>query len=100
VSAPAHFAPGTPVRVGTGDPPSHVRTPRYIRGKPGVIERICGRFGNPERLAYGGDGQPKQTLYRVRFRQDAIWPDYAGAAQDTVDIEIYEHWLSADSDKS
>ena len=29
----------------------------------------------------------------VRFRQADVWPDYAGAAADTVDIEIYQHWL-------
>jgi hypothetical protein len=22
-----------------------------------------------------------------------VWPDYAGAAGDTIDIDIYEHWL-------
>jgi len=32
----------------------------------------------------------------VRFRQGEVWPDYAGPPQDTVDIEIYEHWLTAD----
>jgi nitrile hydratase len=70
-----------------------VRTPFYIRGKAGVIERILGAFPNPEELAYGRSGEPKQTLYRVRFRQPDVWPDYAGAPGDTVDIEIYQHWL-------
>ena len=50
-------------------------------------------FHNPETLAYGADGLPKQTLYRVRFDQTHVWPDYAGAPQDKVEIEIYEHWL-------
>jgi len=36
---------------------------------------------------------PLQPLYRVRFRQSDVWPDYGGQAADTVDIEIYEHWL-------
>ena len=74
-------------------PPGHVRTPWYIRGKSGVIERICGEFGNPEELAYGRDGMPKQTLYRVRFVQNEVWDGYAENPKDTVDIEIYEHWL-------
>jgi len=59
----------------------------------GVIERICGEFGNPEELAYGRDGSPKQALYRVRFKQNEVWEDYAENPNDTVDIEIYEHWL-------
>jgi nitrile hydratase len=44
-------------------------------------------------LAYGRNGLPALPLYRVRFAQRQVWPDYAGAPGDTVDIEIYEHWL-------
>jgi hypothetical protein len=29
----------------------------------------------------------------VRFLQNDVWAEYRGAAQDTVDIEIYQHWL-------
>ena len=89
----ARFAPGQRVKVRRADPPGHVRTPRYIRGKTGIVERICGAFANPEALAYGLSGEPVRPLYRVRFRQDGVWPDYAGPCGDTVDIEIYEHWL-------
>ena len=46
-----------------------------------------------EELAFGrGDG-PRQTLYRVRFDQTVLWPDYVGPPGDTIDIELYEHWL-------
>ena len=89
----ARFAPGDSVRVADIRPPGHTRTPLYIRGKTGEIERICGDFRNPEALAYGEDGLPKQTLYRVRFDQTHVWPDYAGPPHDKVEIEIYEHWL-------
>jgi nitrile hydratase len=89
----ARFAPGEGVRVRWARPPGHIRTPYYVRGKSGMIERICGSFANPEELAYGRDGLPLQTLYRVRFEQRAVWPDYAGPAGDSIDIEIYEHWL-------
>ncbi len=88
-----HFAPGEAVRVRMAEPPGHLRTPYYARGKAGAIERVCGSFPNPEELAYGRDGLPARPLYRVRFRQMALWPDYAGSAEDTVDIEIFEHWL-------
>ena len=87
------FAPGERVLVRRAYPPGHIRTPWYIRGKTGVVERICGEFGNPEELAYGRDGTPKQPLYRVRFLQKEVWDDYAENPNDTVDIEIYEHWL-------
>lgn len=87
------YAPGTPVRVRQAAPPGHVRTPWYIRGKCGVIERLCGSFRNPEELAYARNGLPKVPLYRVRFRQLDVWSDYRGAAGDTLDVEIYQHWL-------
>ena len=81
------------VRVKRAFPPGHRRTPHYVRGKLGVIERVCGAFPNPEELAYGFDGEPKRVLYRVRFEQKDVWPDYAGPQRDWIEMEIYEHWL-------
>ncbi len=94
----AHFSVGDRVRVALREPPDtprkpHLRTPFYIRGKCGTIERICGAFRNPEDLAYGGDGLPRRALYRVRFDQSRVWSDYDGAPGDKVEVEIYEHWL-------
>ncbi|MGB8840419.1 MAG: SH3-like domain-containing protein, partial [Aliidongia sp.] len=77
-------------------PPGHIRTPFYSRGQAGRIERLCGAFPNPEELAYNRPGLPRQPLYRVRFRQCQLWPDYAGAVADTIEIEIYQHWLEPD----
>ena len=87
------YAAGERVRVRQVDSPGHIRTPHYIRGKSGVIERFVGYFRNPEELAYGRSGQPLRALYRVRFAQSHVWPDYDGPGGDTVDIDIYEHWL-------
>jgi nitrile hydratase len=87
------FDPGDRVRVKPTHPPGHRRTPHYVRGKRGTIERVCGAFANPEELAYGFDGEPKRVLYRVRFAQRDIWPDYAGPERDYLELEIYEHWL-------
>ncbi|MGH8705957.1 MAG: SH3-like domain-containing protein [Burkholderiales bacterium] len=74
-------------------PLGHIRTPFYIRGHSGVIERFCGVFGNPEELAQGRSGEPRQPLYRVRFLQRDVWPDYKGRDDDAVEIEIFQHWL-------
>jgi len=90
---PPRFAPGDCVQVRRAYPLGHVRTPWYIRGRRGVVERLCGAYPNPEELAYARRGLPKQPLYRVRFLQRDVWHDYVGSAQDTVDIEIYQHWL-------
>ncbi len=87
------FKPGDRVRVMKAYPPGHVRTPYYIRGCVGEIERLCGAFPNPEELAMMRDGLPAQPLYRVRFRQKDVWADYQGGALDVVEVEIYQHWL-------
>jgi len=89
------FNVGERVRVKQADPPGHRRTPAYVRGKEGAIERVCGAFPNPEELAYGFDGEPKRMLYRVRFHQHHVWPGYEGAPHDVIELEIYEHWLEA-----
>ncbi len=86
---------GQKVRVKTGDPPGHIRTPFYLRGKEGVIEERQGVYRNPEELAFGKEGLPKKPLYLVRFRQQDVWQDYAGPATDTLSADIYEHWLEA-----
>lgn len=87
------FQPGDGVRVRTARPPGHVRTPGYVRGHTGVVERLCGVFPNPEELAYARSGLPAQPLYRIRFRQQELWPNYQGSATDSVDVEIFQHWL-------
>jgi len=93
--APGHrFNVGDRVAIKRAFPPGHRRTPYYIRGKEGVIERICGAFPNPEELAYGFDGEPAKVLYRVRFEQKHVWPDYKGPARDIIEMEVFEHWLA------
>jgi len=87
------FELGERVRVKTLHPPGHCRTPSYIRGKEGAIERVCGAFPNPEELAYGFDGEPTRVLYRVRFPQHEVWLEYKGSKGDVIELEIYEHWL-------
>ena len=89
----ATFSPGDTVRVKMGHSPGHIRTPWYLRGRTGRIERICGAFGNPEELAYGRYGMPAKVLYRVRFAMAEVWGADHDRPADTVDAEIFEHWL-------
>ncbi|MGQ0510185.1 MAG: SH3-like domain-containing protein [Betaproteobacteria bacterium] len=81
------------MRVRKAYPLGHIRTPFYIRGCTGVVERYCGSFGNPEELAQQRSGEPRQPLYRVRFLQPEVWPAYRGPAEDVVEVEIFQHWL-------
>ena len=89
------FAPGDTVRVLTGASPGHIRTPWYLRGRTGVIERICGAFGNPEELAYNRLSGEAVPLYRVRFTMAEVWGNETETPTDTLDAEIFEHWLEA-----
>ena len=93
------FAVGDAVCVRAMFSPGHIRTPWYVRGQTGKIERLCGVFGNPEELAYAHSGRPRQPLYRVRFLLRDLWSDYEGPARDSIDIEIYQHWLGPVSAK-
>ena len=88
------FRAGDRVRVRTFDGPGHVRTPTYVRGKQGWVERVHGEFRNPESLAYGGDGLPRKALYMVGFRQSDLWhARYRESSGDTLYVDIYEGWL-------
>ena len=86
------FEPGERVRIRNDFPPGHIRTPVYLRGKIGVVERYFGSFGNPEVLAYNLEG-PKKDLYKIRFQAKDVWPDYRDAENDSIEADIYVHWL-------
>ena len=80
------------VKVRADMPPGHVRTPTYLRGKCGWVERTLGPFPNPEELAYRHPGT-LLPLLRVRFSMLEVWGAYVDNPHDTIDAEIYQHWL-------
>ena len=87
--------PGARVAIKDMTPPGHLRTPHYLRGRTGTIERVLGPYKNPEQLAYALPA-PERMLYRVRFSMADLW----GVAEhpgDTLDAEIYEHWIDNDA---
>ena len=86
------FSVGQRVRIADRTPPVHHRVPAYSKGHVGVIERVCGLHGEPEKFIRG-DGKPLQRLYRVRIPQTDLWSPYEGNQKDKLDIEIFEHWL-------
>ena len=96
MSAAGHisrFKPGDRVRVDDRDVTGHCRAPWYLRGRTGVIAEVLGVFRDPERLAYLKPGWPRQVLYKVRFVQRELWPDYRGTARDRLEADITENWL-------
>jgi nitrile hydratase len=76
------FAVGQRVRVSPREHRGHHRTPGYLKGRVGTVQRCHGSFSNPETRAYGDSGLPKQPLYLVRFENG-----------HPVFADIYEHWL-------
>lgn len=88
------FSPGAKVRVRRDWPetrgPSHVRTPHYLRGQPGIVMRALGEFPNPEELAFGRPAS-REKLYHVRFDQTAPW--HEGVRGDELWVELFEFWL-------
>jgi Nitrile hydratase beta subunit, C-terminal len=90
------FQAGDRVRVAERRHEGHHRTPGYVKGKRGRVERALGSFTNPETRAYGADGLPEQPLYQVCFAQGELWPEARWHARDTTCVDIFEHWLEAE----
>ncbi|WP_135467762.1 SH3-like domain-containing protein [Crenalkalicoccus roseus] len=92
--AAPRFSPGDRVQVRDDWPerrgPCHIRTPHYLRGRTGTVERVLGAFPNPEDLAFARPA-PRRVLYHVLFDQPPLWRE--GEPGDQVLVEIFEHWL-------
>ena len=76
----------------------HIRTPGYLFGSVGVVERILGTFPDPERAAFqfgGNTSRESQPLYLVSFSQAELWPALSPLSHrdDVVTAEIYQPWL-------
>ena len=80
------FKVGDPVIVAPQNPTGNLRTPRYIRGKRGVIGAVHGRLEHPRdhRGIY-------QALYTVRFDLSEVSTCHD---QDSVWVDVHEEWLS------
>lgn len=96
--SPPQFAAGDRVLIEDLGLACHYRVPMFVRGLVGTVDRYCGRFPNPEAIAYGDRAAPAIELYRLRFRQREVWPDYDGGPEDALFIEVYRHWLRAAPD--
>jgi hypothetical protein len=59
---------------------------------------VLGRYPNPEDLAYGLSGSPERVLYRLGFRQDALWPEYEGPSDGRLYADVYEHRLEPEGE--
>ncbi len=87
------FHPGEHVRVAERFPLGHYRVPLYLRGKVGVVERLVQPAVDNEEEGFGRNAGLKRHYYRIAVPMFEIWPDYAGARQDRLLIEVFETWL-------
>ena len=88
------FGIGDTVIVQSRKVTHHHRIPSYIYGKEGRIEKIHGKFKNPEQLAYGNNGLPEQTLYSVLFKYTDVEISKDILPSVELMMDIFEHWLS------
>jgi nitrile hydratase beta subunit len=90
-SVPARFRIGDRVRAKNINPTSHTRLPRYVRGRPGVIERLHGCHVFPDTNALG-KGENPQWLYTVRFDARDLWGPEADPMLK-VSVDAWEPYL-------
>jgi hypothetical protein len=78
---------GDPVVVATENPAGNPRTPKYIRGKRGIIGSVHGVLENVR--DHRGIHQP---LYTVRFDLSEVstYDD-----QDSIWVDVHEEWLNS-----
>ena len=90
-SVPARFRIGDRVRAKNIHPTSHTRLPRYVRGRPGIIERLHGCHVFPDTNALG-KGENPQWLYTVRFDARDLWGPEADQLLK-VSVDAWEPYL-------
>jgi nitrile hydratase subunit beta len=90
-NTPAQFKLNDRVRMKNINPPTHTRSPRYVRGKVGSVVLVHGCHVYPDTVAIG-QGENPQWLYTVRFHGRDLW----GADCDptvTVSVDAFEPYL-------
>ena len=86
-SANCKYKIGDAVLVAAENPIGNPRTPRYIRGKRGVIGAVHGLLENVR--DHRGIHKP---LYTVRFDLSEV---SSCDDQDSVRVDVHEEWLSS-----
>ena len=86
-ATPTHrFNVGDRVKVKQANPAGNPRTPRYVRGKRGIVTALHGSIVNP--LDHRGVYPP---LCSVLFPVREV---FGGAGNDTLSVDLHEDWLA------
>jgi nitrile hydratase beta subunit len=89
--ATPQFQAGDRVVARVMNPPGHTRIPRYVRGKPGTVERLLGIFALPDSNALNA-GEHPEPCYAVRFAATDLWGKDA-SSRDSVCVDLWESYL-------
>ena len=88
------FKAGDRVRVSDRTPIGHYRVPTYLRGRTGTVESVIEPMSmDNEEEGYGRNAGRLLHYYRIAFAMSALWPNYAGPADDGLRIEVFENWI-------
>ena len=94
-AVPARFRIGDRVRTRELHPRTHIRLPRYVRGRVGTVELVHGAHVFPDSHAHGGGEQPR-WLYTVTFEARELWGDDADPAS-RVSVDAWDSYLETAS---
>jgi nitrile hydratase beta subunit len=90
-AASPRFAVGQEARARNIHPLHHVRLPRYVRGKRGVVLRDHGIFVFPDTNAHFA-GENPQHVYSVSFATRELWGSQA-SSRDSVHLDLWDDYL-------
>jgi len=85
------FKPGDAVIARNLHPVGHTRSPRYLRGCRGIVDRDHGVFVFADSNA-AGTGPSPQHVYSVRFTAQEIWGPEA-SSRDNVYADLWDDHL-------
>lgn len=85
----ARFKAGDRVRVRNLNPAGHTRSPRYVRGKIGIVRRNHGLYVYPDTNAHRV-GENQQHVYSVEFTPHELW---GRTDRERLRIDLWEDYL-------
>ena len=73
--------------------PGHIRLPKYVQGREGIVSSDQGTFIFPDEHAKGS--KCSQRLYSVRFEGDELWGGESSQSPTAVYVDLFESYLEA-----
>jgi len=86
------FTIGERVLVKDEHPPGHIRAPRYVRGRRGIVVHVTPAFSYPDSAAHGLAVQAEPTCH-VRFDARELWGDGAEPNSSVV-VDLWQSYLT------